>query len=510
MIGNARVALVGRLVDARLVLKKRRLAWLGARAGEGAILEPFKVLAVELDAHHRLFVERHRVLLRGVSRARNAVVTDLPPLAVGVRNLAHTLFNRHRKDLRHRLVALEQARRERADKAVLAAEDELGAVDNLVVEDALGLVRGLGANGENVTIELLSEVLVVGARLEGNVGAEPLNLKLLRVASHLLGGALHGRVDDRPELAAAALDGPNVVADLANGLNLENFSVGRVRLRRRELNARLDRDLLAVGRRELDLRERVLHVEELVLGHRRLGRLARSAGTEGREKLVRRFRLKRHLASVKDNDKLARLVGGLHEGARRREERPLGRDETVRAVLGEKVHRNGCVIAPRNELVRAELAVGKVHIRLAVDVAEADLRVHGEVDGPHVLLLLLRLKGSPLDRRVVAAVPSVLLRLEAPAAIVLSFNENLCLIRLLFNVALEVTVPINVEVTVEVRLDVHVVLAFFLLKEPDLLLLHDICGSCNPESKCLGSEVLHRPIAEPKAPVKLFAGGSTN
>jgi hypothetical protein len=169
-----------------------------------------------------------------------------------------------------------------------------------------------------------------------------------------------------------------------------------------------------------------------------------------------------YLAAVEDNDELARLVGGIHESARGREERTLGRDEAVGAVLGEEVHGDGGVVAPRDELVGAELTVGEVDVRRPVDVAEADLRVHGEVHGPHVLLLLVRLERGPLDRRVVAEVPPVLLRLDAPPAIVLGLDEELRLVRLALGISLHVAIAIDNDVPVEVGLDVDVVLTLLL------------------------------------------------
>jgi len=180
-----------------LVLPEGGLAGTVAGELEASVLEALEVLVTIADEHlgvlNQLKVELSWLRARG----GDVVTTDLPVLAVGGRDVGDTSGNVEGEDLWDRLVALDDTRWVGAEETMLTTEDEAWAVDDL--PDVLGVLIGrAGASGSQTTVLLGGDVLAVGS-LDGNLGAEPLDVEPFLGAA-LLGVGVDGAIlADGPE-----------------------------------------------------------------------------------------------------------------------------------------------------------------------------------------------------------------------------------------------------------------------------------------------------------------------
>eukprot|EP00053_Salpingoeca_punica_P005479 m.54531 g.54531 ORF g.54531 m.54531 type:complete len:408 (+) comp13259_c0_seq1:632-1855(+) len=316
----------------------------------------------------------------------------------------------HVEDLGLLAVAADDALVVGEEEALLAAQAEVGAVDNLV-DEAGGDVRG-GGGGDDGAVGLDHDVLAV-AGLDVDLGpvpgdGEPLGGAADRVAAQ---AAAVGRGHHKLVLDGA--EGP-LLGGRVN-LQLEGLQVRRLRLVGADVVRLRDGDKLAQRHRlELELRLRVRQAEELVLGRRLRPVGPDRAVLAERRQVLAVARAEGHLAAVELEEELAVRVGLWLEGAVGGEEAAVGGLDLVALLLEDEVEGEDGVAAPGDVLVRGEGVALEVDKAAAAVVADADLRVHGQLHRPEPVL------GGGLGIRIhVAHATEVaaVLGLEGPAAV---------------------------------------------------------------------------------------------
>lgn len=135
--------------------------------------------------------------------------------------------------------------------------------------------------------------------------------------------------------------------------------------------------------------------------------------------------------------------------------------------------------------------------------------MHSKLHSP-LAVFLGSVLGVRIKRLAVAAGVVAAGRLEAPATIILSLNDERLLRPGLLRVGKKFAILLERQVTTKVpnkvrilkisfsRLDVGIVA--ILLQEKDLLLLHKLASRIDAEPKSLGSKVVPSAVAQPKAP----------
>eukprot|EP00050_Salpingoeca_kvevrii_P005648 m.284932 g.284932 ORF g.284932 m.284932 type:complete len:564 (+) comp11263_c0_seq1:177-1868(+) len=465
---------------------------LGASGGEGTVLGTLEVKVAGAEEKLGGLDELHGEVLGLSARDGDTVGANLPELAVAAADLAVALLDVHVEDLGGRLVALEEARGEHANKAVLAAEDKLGAVDELI--HIHRVLLGRVVLGDQSTVLLDVHVLAVrGAN--GHLGAEPVNGE---AGSRTLNTSDNRAIiGDAPEDVLAGADGPGLGGTVE--LNLEELSVGRGVLVGRDLGG-LGRNLAAIAGGHLDLGVGVLNDEELVLGERTDG----LAGLEGAlaadsgevEAVIAIVGAEGEAAAVELKGELGRGISTVLEGTAVREELAVGSLEAVLARVEEREGEHG-IIAPGNVLVAREGTVLEVDVALAVDVLHANLGVHGEADNPEAV------GGNDLGEgiKVLAGTTGVVAvgGLEGPAAISLSLNLKGLIGALGLGVSTKLAGSRGRQVAASVGADVHDRRVLLLLEEEDLLALHHAAVGVETKAKALSREVLVSGAAETNA-----------
>ena len=303
-----------------------------------------------------------------------------------------------------------------------------------------------------------------------------------------------------PILVVLTPNGPLHVSakvGVVDSFKLEDLRIGDGRLVCADFLHSSDRDKLAVGCSQLELRVALFQREELILGDGVLAGLDGSRATHSGQVLALAI-TEGDLSVPEDQRVECVVVDAVHKCASPRDVLLIGEQDGVATSL--ELQRDNSIGTPRDQLVALQLVAHDVAVGAPVGIAQVDLRVHRELQRPEVGWR----NGQIIASQVVARAANVSLvggTANCDPPVVLGEHLEFLVVAHAFCSGIDFSILVGAQVASEVAFQGYL-LVVNTLQGPDLLCLQGstICSDFVLER--LGCEVLVARIYQTKGPGK--------